>query len=366
MKRLFTPRNLLIIVVLLAVLIGGTMLFPVALPTILLPAEGLFYIGSFHVTNTLVATLLADITILLIAFLVTRRLKETPSGLQNLIEWFIEGFKGLSEDVAGKANSKRWFPIFITILIFLLVANWWELVPGFDSIGIIEPLEVATEHTNGTVRTGYGLTTVLGMPSLDRAQTVSLTEEQVQEILAEANAHEDEATAHEGEATAESHTSKYGAYVLKPFLRAAATDLNLTIALALIAVVLVQIEGVRALGGSYFRKFFLPKIPGLGGAMGILIGGFVGILELISEFAKIISFSFRLFGNIFAGQILLFVMPFLVTFLLVVPFLGLELFVGFMQAFVFAILTLIFLASAVVSHEGHDDHGHEHAAEASH
>lgn len=366
MKRLATPRNLLILVILLAVIIGGTILFPVALPTILLPAEGIFHIGSFYVTNTLIATVLADITILLLAFLVVRRLKETPSGLQNLVEWFIEGFKGLSEDVAGKVNSKRWFPVFITILIFLLVANWWELVPGFDSVGILEPLEQATIHSNGTVRNGYGLTTILGIPSLDRSKSVILSEEQVQEILAASSHGEEEATTEEGTA-AESHESKYGAYVLKPFLRAAATDLNLTIALALIAVILVQIEGVRALGGSYFRKFFLPKIPGLGGAMGILIGGFVGILELISEFAKIISFSFRLFGNIFAGQILLFVMPFLVTFLLVVPFLGLELFVGFMQAFVFAILTLIFLASAVVSHEGHDEHGHEHAAaEASH
>lgn len=364
MKRLATPRNLLIFVILLAVIIGGTILFPVALPTILLPAEGIFHIGSFYVTNTLLATLLADATILLLAFLVVRRLKDMPSGLQNLVEWFIEGFKGLSEDVAGKVNSKRWFPVFITILIFLLVANWWELVPGFDSVGILEPLEQATIHSNGTVRTGYGLTPMLGIPSLDRSKMLTLTEQQVQELLA-ASAHgEGEATSEAG-ATEESHTSKVGAYVLKPYLRAAATDLNLTIALALIAVILVQIEGVRALGGTYFRKFFLPKIPGLGGLMGILIGGFVGILELISEFAKIISFSFRLFGNIFAGQILLFVMPFLVTFLLVVPFLGLELFVGFMQAFVFAILTLIFLASAVVSHEGHDEHGHA-AAEAGH
>ena len=359
MKKLATPRNLLILVILLAVIIGGTILFPVALPTILLPAEGIFHIGSFYVTNTLIATVLADVTILLLAFFVVRRLKEAPSGFQNLVEWFIEAFKGLSEDVAGKANSKRWFPVFITILIFLLVANWWELVPGFDSVGILEPLEAATVQSNGTVRNGYGLTTILGVPSLDRSKSVILSEAQVQEILA-AGAHG------EGEAAAEgAHESKYGAYVLKPFLRAAATDLNLTIALALIAVVLVQIEGTRALGGSYFRKFFLPKIPGLGGLMGILIGGFVGILELISEFAKIISFSFRLFGNIFAGQILLFVMPFLVTFLLVVPFLGQELFVGFMQAFVFAILTLIFLASAVVSHEGHDEHGHA-AAEGSH
>ena len=108
---------------------------------------------------------------------------------------------------------------------------------------------------------------------------------------------------------------------------------------------------MQALGGSYFRKFFLPNMTGM-----VVIDLFVGILELISEFAKIISFTFRLFGNVFAGAVLLFVMSFLVPFIVPLPFYGLEVFVGFMQAFVFAILTLIFMSMAVVGHGPDSDH----------
>ena len=349
MRNLFKPRNLLMIVVVLAVMLGGAVLLPVPLPTILLPAEELFSVAGFPVTNTLITTLIADLTLLLIAFLVGRNLKEIPSGFQNLIEWFLEIFYRMTEDIAGKVNAKRWFPIFMTIMMFLMVANWWELIPGFDSIGVIEPIETATAHTNGTVRTGYKLGSFLGLRTLIK-EPISLTDEQVQEILAEHKA----AASGEAEAAApESHDSKYGGYVLKPLFRAAATDLNVPLALALISVILTQAEGMRALGGKYWRKFFLPTITGMKP-----VDAFVGILELISEFAKLISFSFRLFGNIFAGQVLLFVMPFLIPYLIPLPFYGLELFVGFMQAFVFAILTLIFLSSAVVSHEGHEDHGH--------
>jgi F-type H+-transporting ATPase subunit a len=127
-------------------------------------------------------------------------------------------------------------------------------------------------------------------------------------------------------------------------LRAATTDLNLPLALALISVTYTQIVGIQALGLRYFGKFFVNPVRNI-------LGAFVGLLELISEFAKIISLSFRLFGNIFAGQVLIFVVPFLLPFLVPLPFYGLEVFVGFMQAFVFAILTLVFSASAVVLHE---------------
>jgi F-type H+-transporting ATPase subunit a len=135
-------------------------------------------------------------------------------------------------------------------------------------------------------------------------------------------------------------------------VRPAATDLNVPLAIALISVVWTQVIGIQALGGSYFRKFFLPAMTGMK-----VIDLFVGLLELVSEFAKIVSFTFRLFGNIFAGVVLLFVMSFLVPFFVPLPFYILELFVGFMQAFVFAILTLIFMVMATVSHApGHDHH----------
>ncbi|MBI2611172.1 F0F1 ATP synthase subunit A [Candidatus Gottesmanbacteria bacterium] len=128
-----------------------------------------------------------------------------------------------------------------------------------------------------------------------------------------------------------------------PIFRAGTADLNLTLALAIIAVATIQYEGLRTLGVSYLKKFFNISNP---------INFFVGILELISEFSKIISFSFRLFGNIFAGEVLLTVIAFLVPVFAPLPFLGLELFVGFIQALVFSMLTSVFLLLAT-SKEGH-------------
>jgi len=135
-----------------------------------------------------------------------------------------------------------------------------------------------------------------------------------------------------------------------PLLRSPGSDLNFTLALALIAVTVVNVLGVAAIGfKNRASVFFNFKGP---------IDFFIGILELISEFAKIISFSFRLFGNVFAGEVLLAIMAFLVPYLVPLPFMFLEIFVGFIQAFIFGMLTLVFVAMAVVSHgEGHEESG---------
>lgn len=128
-----------------------------------------------------------------------------------------------------------------------------------------------------------------------------------------------------------------------PFLRSPASDLNFTLALALITVFTVNILGAAAIGlKSHAAKFFNFSGP---------IGFFIGILELISEFARIISFSFRLFGNVFAGEVLLVIIAFLVPFVVPLPFLFLELFVGFIQAFIFSMLALVFIAIATAEHE---------------
>ena len=136
-----------------------------------------------------------------------------------------------------------------------------------------------------------------------------------------------------------------------PLFRAIATDLNLTLAIALWAFVFVQFWGVQSLGlGSNLGKFIgVGKAAVVSGPIGV----FVGLLEFISELARIISFTFRLFGNIFAGEIVLFMAAFLVPFLAATVFYGLEVFVGFIQAFVFAMLTLVFAVTAV-SHGGHE------------
>ncbi len=132
--------------------------------------------------------------------------------------------------------------------------------------------------------------------------------------------------------------------VFVPFIRGVNADLNTTLSLALLSVALTQYYGLKHLGLRYLTKFFNFKS---------FIGFFVGLLELISEFAKIISFAFRLFGNIFAGEVLLMVVGALVPVLASIPFLGLEIFVGFIQAFVFAILSLVFFNMAVESAESH-------------
>lgn len=131
--------------------------------------------------------------------------------------------------------------------------------------------------------------------------------------------------------------------IFVPLFRAGTADLNTTLALALFAMIVIQFAGFRTLGAEYLKKFINFSNP---------INFFVGILEIISEFSKIISFAFRLFGNIFAGEVLLTVIAFLVPVFVPIPFMGLELFVGFIQALVFSMLTAVFLSLAT-THEHH-------------
>jgi F-type H+-transporting ATPase subunit a len=144
-----------------------------------------------------------------------------------------------------------------------------------------------------------------------------------------------------------------GKLVLVPFIRSSSADLNFTAAIAIVSFISVQILGVSALGFRHYAgKFFIApwKKP-------YFIGTFVGALEFISEFSKVISFTFRLFGNIFAGEVLLLVVGTLVPFIVPLPFLLLEIFVGFVQALVFSMLTLVFLTGATSAHGG-EEHAH--------
>ncbi|MDB5224731.1 MAG: F-type +-transporting ATPase subunit a [Candidatus Adlerbacteria bacterium] len=130
-----------------------------------------------------------------------------------------------------------------------------------------------------------------------------------------------------------------------PFLHAVNTDLNVTLALAIIAVISIEVAGVVALGAwTYAGKFFNFSSP---------LNFFVGIIEFVSEMSRFISFSFRLFGNIFAGQVLLSVIALFVPYGLPVPMMAFELFVGFVQAAVFAMLTLFFIKIAITAPHGH-------------
>ncbi|MBN2304140.1 MAG: F0F1 ATP synthase subunit A [Anaerolineae bacterium] len=349
----------------------------VALPVISVPGEILeknFPFDGFNLTNTLIGTLLADIGVLVFAFGATRNMKEVPGRLQGLFETLSDALYGVTKATAGP-NAKKIFPLMATVFLFLLVANWLELVPGVDSVGL---MHCAEDGFNGYEKNGLILEVSEALDPGTKATEADYEACHNKDHADEEHAEDAEDAAHEGEETAavaategesggdESATgeSEHAAgeeaarddlYVVTPFVRAAATDLNLTLALGLIAFLSIQYFGVRSLGMRYFAKFV--NTPALGNLdkrpMGVM-DFVVGLLEIISEIAKILSFGFRLFGNIFAGQVLLFVMAFLVALVLPAVFYGLELFVGLIQAFVFAMLLLVFSSMAMEKH-GHDD-----------
>jgi F-type H+-transporting ATPase subunit a len=164
-----------------------------------------------------------------------------------------------------------------------------------------------------------------------------------------------QATTPEAEGTAE----EVHGPTFVPLFRAPSADLNLTFALAISTVIMVQIWGVRTQGSAYFSKF--TNVSGANIGMKI-INGFVSVLEIISEFARILAFGFRLFGNIFAGEVVLATMAFLIPFFLPLPFYVLEVGVGAIQAFVFMMLALVFFTMATISH-GHEQHHDAYRAE---
>jgi len=285
----------------------------VSMPPISIVSEPIFQIGSFAVSNALLSSWIVMLVLILASLAVNRRIPKDltsaktealiPHGFQNFMEWVIEGIYGLVKDVAG-TWAPRFFPIVMTIFLFVIVANWTEIIPGFSSIGWLEhPHEV---NSAGYVANGSWLTGELA------------------------------ANAHDG-------------YIVVPFFRPPSADLNFTMALALVAVVLSQYFGLRARRFDYLRHFFDFSGFKEGAVIGF-VQFFAGLLEIIAELAKIISFSFRLFGNIFAGDILLAVVAFLIPYIASLPFYGLEVFVGFIQAVVFMMLTLIFFAVAVSGH----------------
>lgn len=298
---------------LLVLLIAGFFL-KVPTPHIALAAEPIIDLGGFVITNTILAAWVTIIILALFFRAATSNPQLIPSGIQNFAEAIIEAALSFCEGIAGRENGRKFFPLVMTIFLFILVSNWTGLLPGYLTIGATHAPHEG-EHGLMFQQVSPGLLVIpLG-----------------------------------GAPAAEDHPAGYTEALLFPFLRSANTDLNMTLALAIVAVFVIQVWGLQALGPGYLSKFFTLK----GGP----IGTYVGFVELVSEISRIISFTFRLFGNIFAGEVLLGVIGFLVPLVLILPFFGLELFVGFIQAFVFALLTLVFGVSAVVSHE-HDEHGH--------
>lgn len=287
-----------------------------------LAAEELFKVGPLSVTNSMFMMFVVMALILIVFTLVGRSMKMVPGRFQGLIELIIEFLSGLTEGSGGKSFGRKVFPLVSGLFIFILISNYTGLLPGVGTLGWEKTVSDELDEGHASVVT-------VASGSSDGGQALYTTAE-------------------EGEGT---HT------VLVPFLRPPTADLNMTLALALVSFTAIQYYGIKSHGlGGRLKHMANPP--------------FLFPIEVIGEFSRIISLSARLFGNVFAGEALLGVMyaitakiGFLVIPVLVpVVFLFLELMFGTIQALVFAMLTLVYIAIAA-AHD-HGDDSHEEVAEA--
>ncbi len=258
--------------------------------------EGPYKGQGFIITNTLLSSWIASIVLVLVFAFGARRARLVPGRFQNFCEIVIEALLRFVEGVVGRQRSRLLFPMIATIFLFVVFNAWIGLLPIYPSLGLF-------------------------------------------------------------------NDGKIEIHLLRP----AGTDMNMPLALALISFVFVEALGFRTLGLSYLTKFVrvgslkrglgaLFHLRLLDAFQGLLDFFFVGPLEAFSEFVRLISFTFRLFGNMTAGEILVLVSAFLVPFIATVGVYGLELLVGFIQGLIFAGLTLVFAAIAMTAHEEHEEH----------
>ena len=270
-----------------------------------LQAPVLTQFGWFKVTNSMVAFGLVALGLIAFAQVATRNVKLVPSGLQNFAEWVVESLYDFLGGVMGDKLVKQTFWFFGSAFLFILSANWFGLLPGVGSIGWGVPDETGHLH-----------------------------------------------------------------HLSHPVLRGANADLNMTLALALCFFMLWIFWSVKANGiGGFFAHIFLFRGEASGIMKILLLAIFflVGFLEVISIMIRPVSLTFRLFGNIYAGENLLEIMLHMggkyFGWLTALPFYGLELMVGFIQALVFTLLTAVFTAlmchhDEEHHHEGHEEGGH--------
>lgn len=322
----------LVAVVLVALIIGGFLLIKPPTPAIILAPEHIFDIGPLEVTNTMFTSWVVVALVVVTAVLAGRAMSLVPSGLSGAIEAFVGGFYEFVENIVGEANARRFFPVIATIFFYVLVSNYVGLLPINFAVGRTEP-------GAGEIQAVFEQTSIAGID-------IAFIPVQADDIDTEE--HEPLVPGEE-----EEHGSFSG--LLAPYFRSVMTDINAPLALAIMSFIFVEYWAFSSLGLGYLKKFFAFGNLIRGRPMGI-IDVFVGLLELISELIRMVSFTFRLFGNIFAGEVLLLMMSFLVPLVLINVFYGLELFVGLIQAFVFAMLTLVFAQTAVTAHDDHDEH----------
>jgi len=429
-----TRLRIIIIVAITLIVIGtGFIVASGPEPHIVIPPEILWTVGFLNISNTLMASWAAMLTLIVLAFFATRSMSLVPSGVQNLVEGLLDFILVQMEEVAGRENARRFFMVVATFFLFVLVANWVALLPFFKTVGLTRDygqevfLEIQEQQTRGEpfekdkdflawlmddvggiqmaltgadtfkfdIRQGEepGETldryiVALGEQFTDfRAQDAGQPSQEDVEGAWKALGADPDAPKFRSEngqaafpsganraslAAGEAVPSPALGFAVSglefpgqqiglvyPFFRSAFSDVNNTLALAISAFFIIEFWGFQFLGLRYLNKFFVNpfKSP---------IMTFVGFLELVSEFIRIISFSFRLFGNIFAGGVLILILTFLVPFVAPIGIYGLELFVGLIQAIVFAALTLVFAVGAVEHHgdehdesHGTDDYGHD-------
>ena len=267
-------------------------------------AEPIFRIGSLAISNALIGSWIGGILLVALAWATTRKLVDTPAAvsLQNAIEAIFEALLNFMERFVG-ARATTFFPLIGSLFLYILICNWISMVPGFGSIGLWE-----THH---------------------------------------------------------------GERVFIPLLKGPDTDLNSTIALAICSVLGTQYYVIRQSGWLEFasryigvKKFVLffaaiarRQKPDLGLLAGGILDVYMGMLEILEELTKVLSFSFRLFGNMFAGEVLLTVIAFLAPYAASLPFMGLEMFTGFIQALIFAALSTAFVGRATL-HGQHEQPAH--------
>ena len=274
-----------------------------------LPAAApVFNLGPLQFTSSTVITWIVALGLIIFAQLATRNIQMVPSGLQNFAEWLVEGMYDFFTEILGKELVKKTFWFFCTLFIFILFTNWIGLIPGVGSVGY-------------------------------------------------------------GAADEQGHF-----HVTKPWLRGGNADLNMTLAMSLTFFFLWTVWSLQALGPGGIAKHLFSSGDNSKGFMPMFIAGIfivVGLIEVVSIAFRPVSLSFRLYGNIFAGENILEAMMTLIKSgpvwlkmlagsLLPLPFYFLELLVGLVQALVFALLTSVFTALMCAHHdEGHgDDHGH--------
>jgi F-type H+-transporting ATPase subunit a len=371
------PRNVLIIAALAVVVL----LFLVSLiyrsvpqPIIEIRGETLWEItifpglpeaiGTLPIRNTLLTSWCIVAFIVVLAFLLGRGLKWLPGGAQNFVEMIVEGIQGLVVSTAGDKHGRRFFPVIATFFIYIAISNWFALLPIFNVIGQMETIGPEKEefHEHAVIVEKAAGISIINFQAekvdihADEDACDGLEKPEKDECLEEVRADAIEHAREENGLTEDEELA-----ILAPYFRSVNTDLMTPLSLAIASAIFVEYWGISTLGlMTYGGKFF-----NFGafrrGPMGV-IDFFVGILEFIAELARLISFTFRLFGNMLAGEILLLVMTFLLpfAFMVVSIFYGLEIFVGAIQAFVFGMLTLVFAVLAV------SGHGDEHAEEEGH